>query len=78
LLFVSPVFFPLHALPAAVRPWVQLNPLTPVIEQVRAVVVWGQLPDVGTLAALFAAGLLVAWAGFAWFQKTRQGFADVL
>ena len=30
------------------------------------------------LAALFAAGLLVAWAGFAWFQKTRQGFADVL
>jgi hypothetical protein len=20
----------------------------------------------------------VAWAGFAWFQKTRKGFADVL
>ena len=21
---------------------------------------------------------LVAWAGYAWFQKTRKGFADVL
>ena len=23
-------------------------------------------------------GLLAAWLGFAWFQKTRKGFADVL
>jgi lipopolysaccharide transport system permease protein len=21
---------------------------------------------------------LIAWLGFAWFQKTRKGFADVL
>ena len=27
---------------------------------------------------LTAAGMLVAWCGFAWFQKTRRGFADVL
>ena len=25
-----------------------------------------------------AAGALIAWLGFAWFQKTRKGFADVL
>jgi len=23
-------------------------------------------------------GLAIAWAGFAWFQKSRKGFADVV
>lgn len=78
LLFVSPVFFPLEALPATVRPWVQLNPLTPVIEQVRAVLVWGHWPDAEVLTLFFGVAVLVAWTGFAWFQKTRKGFADVL
>ena len=78
LLFLSPVFFPLKALPDSVRPWVELNPLTPVIEQVRAVLVWGQMPDWQVLGILLAASVLVAWGGYAWFQKTRKGFADVL
>ena len=28
--------------------------------------------------AKFEAAPTVAWAGYAWFQKTRKGFADVL
>jgi len=28
--------------------------------------------------AKFEAATAVAWAGYAWFQKTRKGFADVL
>ena len=26
----------------------------------------------------FLVGVIVAWLGFAWFQKTRKGFADVI
>jgi lipopolysaccharide transport system permease protein len=41
-------------------------------------VIDGVLPDwPGLLIYTIAAGL-VAWGGFAWFQKTRKGFADVL
>jgi lipopolysaccharide transport system permease protein len=78
LLFVSPVFFPVQSLPEPIRPWVMLNPLSFIIEQTRAVLIWGQLPDLGGLALYFAIAVLVAWAGYAWFQKTRKGFADVL
>lgn len=78
LLFLSPVFFPLKALPKSVQPWVEINPLTPVIEQVRAVLVWGVMPDFQVLGILFVVSLLVAWGGYAWFQNTRKGFADVL
>jgi lipopolysaccharide transport system permease protein len=78
LLFMSPIFFPLHALPPAIQPWMQLNPLTFIIEQVRAVLVWGDQPNWGGLLLYGLAATGVTALGFAWFQKTRKGFADVL
>ena len=78
LMFLSPVFYPVSALPAPLRPWMLANPLTFVIEQARAVMVFGQLPDWRGLGVATIAGLFVAWLGFFWFQKTRRGFADVL
>ena len=78
MLFMSPVFFPVQSLPPALQPWMHLNPLTFVIEQVREVVVWGRLPDWHGLAVYSLASIATAWLGFAWFQKTRKGFADVL
>jgi len=30
------------------------------------------------LSIYYVATLVIAWLGFAWFQKTRKGFADVL
>lgn len=78
MLFLSPVFFPVDALPEALRPWMLINPLTFIIEQARTVVVWGRLPDWLGIAIYTGAAALAAWAGFVWFQKTRKGFADVL
>lgn len=78
LLFVSPVFYPLSILPAQYQSWLQLNPLAFLIEEGRKVLIFGQLPDTGQWSLMMAVGALIAWAGFAWFQKTRKGFADVL
>jgi lipopolysaccharide transport system permease protein len=55
-----------------------LNPLTPTIEQARDVLFWGKAPDWNTFPIYFAGALLIAFLGFAWFQKTRKGFADVV
>jgi lipopolysaccharide transport system permease protein len=78
LLFLSPVFFPVEALPASLRPWMQVNPLTFIIEQARAVIVWGNMPYWPGLLVYLAVATLIAWGGYVWFQKTRKGFADVL
>jgi lipopolysaccharide transport system permease protein len=78
LMFLAPVFYPVNALPEPMRPWLMLNPLTFIIEQSRAVLLWGKWPDWSGLAAYTAVAVLVAWLGFAWFQQTRKGFADVL
>jgi lipopolysaccharide transport system permease protein len=78
IMFMSPVFYPATALPAEFRPLLYLNPLTPVIEMTRDVLYWGKAPDFGMLAIYTLAAAVISWLGFAWFQKTRKGFADVL
>jgi len=77
-LFLSPVFYPVSALPEAYRWAFHLNPLTFPIEQARRVLVTGGTPDWLALAAYAAAALVVAALGLAWFQRTRKGFADVV
>ena len=78
LMFMSPIFYPVSALPESVREWLFLNPLTFIIEQARDLIIWGKLPDWYGLAIYFVFALMVAWAGLFWFQRTRKGFADVI
>lgn len=78
MLFMSPVFYPVTALPEDYRNLLYLNPFTPVIEQTRDVLFWGKNPDFFMLGIYWLASAFIAWLGFAWFQKTRKGFADVL
>ncbi len=78
LMFLSPVFYPMSALPDKYQIWLQLNPLTFIIEEGRNTLIFGKTPDMGQWCIMLLAGVLIAWGGFAWFQKTRKGFADVL
>jgi len=78
MMFLSPVFFPVTALPEEYRPIIMANPLTFIIEQAREVLIWGRLPDWTGLGIYSLAATAIAWVGYAWFQKTRKGFADVL
>lgn len=78
MMFLSPVFFPVTALPEEYRPIIMANPLTFIIEQSREVLIWGRLPDWSSLGIYTSVATVIAWAGYIWFQKTRKGFADVL
>jgi len=78
LIFMSPIFYPLTALPENLRPILYLNPLTLAVEQTREVLVWGTLPNWSHYAIFVACSVVIAVIGFAFFQRTRKGFADVL
>jgi lipopolysaccharide transport system permease protein len=45
---------------------------------VRSLLYWGRIPDLSMLLLYFIGSAMIAVLGFAWFQKTRKGFADVL
>lgn len=78
LLFLSPVFYPISALPEEYQGWLYINPLTAIIENGRATLLFGHTPDWHSMAISFGIGVAVCIIGYAFFQKTRAGFADVL
>lgn len=78
LLFMAPIFFPLSALPVWLQPWLALNPLTVPVQQAREVLIFGKMPDFAELGAYTLVAMIVCFAGYIWFQKTRKGFADVV
>lgn len=78
LMFLSPIFYPVSVLPVKYQLFMKLNPLTFVVEQVRDVMIFHRPLNGFSWLIHFLLSALVAWIGFAWFQKTRKGFADVL
>lgn len=78
LVFVSPVFYPLQAVPEPYRRLIWLNPLTPVLEDSKAVLFWGRSPNWPACAAELLVGLGIMSFGFWWFTRTRKAFGDVV
>jgi lipopolysaccharide transport system permease protein len=77
-MFLSPIFYPISRVPEWLRPLYRFNPLTLIIENTRAVMIWGELPNWSYLLVGLITTFLAALFGYAWFQRTRGGFADVL
>jgi lipopolysaccharide transport system permease protein len=78
LMFLSPIFYPASAIPESAQPLLLVNPIAPALEQVRGILMWGELPNLESWLHYLIVNAVVAWLGFAWFQKTRKGFADVI
>lgn len=78
LFFATPIFYPVSAIPERFRIYLELNPLTLMIEQARNVFLYSKLPDWTVLAIAFGVSLLVLQLGYFFFIRTKRGFADVL
>lgn len=78
MMFLSTAMMPLHTVPENYR-WVFiLNPLSFIIDQARAVLLWNQLPDWRGLAIYLSVAFVLLYAARYFFATTRRGFADVL
>ncbi len=77
LLFLSPVFYPVSAVPPGLTFIYNANPLGAVIEAARAAALGLTVPWAAWSAAL-ALGAAAALLGHAFFQHSRDEFADVL
>lgn len=78
MLFLSSAMIPVQTLPDNYRFLFHLNPLTFIIDQARAVALWGQSPDWQGLFLYSVGGLILMYLGYGWFMATKRGFADVL
>ncbi|MBT0725046.1 ABC transporter permease [Rosenbergiella sp. S61] len=78
LMFLSPVFYPISALPLSFQKVVLLNPIAFLIEETRKIICFGMSPNWQMLTIDSVISLLIFLIGFSFFQKTKKGFADVI
>ncbi|MCC4236763.1 ABC transporter permease [Vibrio anguillarum] len=77
-IFASPVLFPMENVPEKYRNLLYLNPITLVVEQLREMVILGQLPNLLHTMIYAAISILIFLLGLVWFKIVKKGFSDVL
>ena len=78
LMYMSPVFFPLSAVPESFRGICEANPMTYIIENFRNVVLYGKCLDWKFYGISCAVALGIYLLGKLVFMRAKEGFADVL
>lgn len=77
-MYFTPVVYSIDMVPENLRPFMNLNPMTPVIVAYRDVLYSKQVPHISTLASGFVLGCIVLIVGCVVFQKLQRGFAEEL
>ena len=78
LMFLTPIFYPLAAVPESLRPLFMINPLTWAAEALRALLLLGRPLDLGAWALHLGLSALAVVLAYAVFQYLKTGFSDVL
>ena len=78
LLFLTPIFYGIEAVPPLLQNILLANPLTFVVEQLRLALYFGQAPSLRGLAVYFALSCAFAWLALVVFRRLRPRFADLV
>lgn len=78
LMFLSPVFFPLHYLPEPYHSFAYFNPLTLIIEESRKVLLYKSIPDFKALSLYFVISFVLMKLSYNFLMKMKKDFGDVI
>ncbi|WP_308722766.1 ABC transporter permease [Paenibacillus polysaccharolyticus] len=77
-LFLSPVFYSVEIVPDYLRFIYNYNPLGILIEQMREIILWGELPNWNEWLSVTLVSLVILVAGYYFFRRLKGAFADVI
>lgn len=78
LFFLTPIFYPISAVPPSFRIFIYINPLSFIVNHFRRVTLFGQQPDWGEYLLITIAAFGMSLLGYVWFMKSKKTFADVV
>ena len=78
LFYMTPVFYGLKSVPERFEPLLSANPLTPLAEGVRAVLLEGTLPSAGGMAQVAITSVVLLAAGVWAHRRLAPGMVDEL
>ncbi|MBD2257277.1 ABC transporter permease [Pseudanabaena sp. FACHB-2040] len=74
----SPIFYPSAIVPEEVAGFLQLNPMYPIIESTRQIVLSGEAPDLTLVATSWLSGIIFMSFGWFTFKWLKPQFMDLL
>jgi lipopolysaccharide transport system permease protein len=74
--YLTPIVYSLDSVPARLRPWIELNPLTPLVELYRQAFLRGHLTLVPGTGALAVSAAVLLSAGLWLFRRLKVAFVD--
>lgn len=77
-MFITPIFYPVSIIPEAYRGLMQLNPLAIVIDNLKTVMIMGQMINWQHYFIQLLLASLLCGAGLSLFIKLKKGFGDVI
>jgi lipopolysaccharide transport system permease protein len=74
--YLTPIFYDVDNVPADLRRWFQLNPLTPLVTAHRAILIEGHAPEWTPLALVGAFGAVLLGLSLTLFRSLEDSFID--
>jgi len=78
LFFLTPIFYPIEAVPEQFRFILEVSPLSAIVDSLRCVVLWNRPPPWEWLAYAGAISLVAYAGGYYFFVRSKPAFADVI
>jgi lipopolysaccharide transport system permease protein len=78
LFYLTPIFYDLNSVPKEFQPFYQLNPMVPLIEAYRAILLKGMQPDWQALLIVSLVVAVILPIGLAIFRRQSNTFVEEL
>ena len=75
-MFATPVVYPVRNIGEPLQSLLMLNPMAPIIDGYRSVIISGRLPDMAPIAAVAAASLVLLACAWLTFHRAEYRFAE--
>ncbi len=77
-MFVTPVFYEMADVGGGASNWLYANPLTYIVEMLRAIVLRGEIPSLTQLAIAYGAALASIVIGYGLFMRKKMILVDII
>lgn len=77
-MFLCPIIYPVSLVPDRLRTIYMLNPMSPIIDGYRRVLIQGRPPDFYYLAIAMLVSIIIFLLSFQYFKKIEMTFVDVI
>ena len=77
-MYLTPIVYPPEIIPAKIRPFFSLNPLMPIINSYRNIILYGVNPPTDSFIYAAVSSIAIFVIGYLFFRNRSRFFADVI